>query len=362
MLLLAALALAHIPHDQVVALNVPPDLSTTQPWQALMQPNQLTQEVFQSNDGGYTWTAVFIDPTSERLLGGGTLDDGTMTWGSMGTLWWSTDQGVTWSETEFPPLAMDVAAAGSLAWFASSSGLYSLAPGATPTQHVTTAIASVEAEGEDVAALDSTGDVWAWNGTAFEERVKPGALPLTAVSPDGTYAGTNLGVVYRWTGSRWARCGAFPTYGTAGTKQGILRLLEKDGHLVALNQSGGPAVSVDQCATWTDMAAPEQPQYTYPGGVRFPSQAFTTLHVDGAHWLIGGWMGLYETLDAGVTWRDTEPMGPDISGTFATTAREDAEAGDYLAEDETEGGCAAGAAGVLPVLVGLGLGRRRRRA
>lgn len=321
MLWIATLALAHVPHDQVIATYVPPDLSDAEPWIVLVEPGS-TQQVFRSDDGGHTWYGVFFDPTAEKLVGGGRAGDGSLLFASSSTLWHSADFGETWTETAFPPGAMDMAVGDDAAWFAANTGLYSLVPGGTPVLEVATPIASVEAVGDDVAALDTNGDVWTRDGAAFVERARPGNLPFSAVSPDGGYAGNAQGTVYAWGGTGWSRCGALPVYQTAGVRQNVLRLRVEDEYLIALTASGGPAVSTDGCATWKDVTAPEQPVHAAArGGVRRLAQAFTTVDAFGSHWLIGGWMGLYETLDAGVSWRDTEPMGPDISN-LPAAARE----------------------------------------
>lgn len=360
MILSYALAWAHIPHDQVRDLIVPPDLSTDEPWMLVADPSA-TEMLYESEDGGVSWTYVEPDPSGDHLIGGGRLEEGIWVLASLTSYWYSEDQGDTWVEESFPPGGSRAVVGLESVYYLGSSAIYSVKPGGTPVNEQSGTFSLLFADDGGISAVDAASDGWVYENDAWVELGKPLGNPVTAVSGNGKWVGTSDGEVWARTDDDWILCGALPVLGPKGASQEVTNLWVEEPYLVATTAPGGPIVSVDGCESWSDLSVPDLPAYGVAGGTNSAPEAYTVGRLDGAHWIVGGWAGLFETFDAGITWENLEPLGPDYADLPWLPAPEEEPAAGIEtgpARPQDLGGCAALA--LPPLLLPLGLLRRRR--
>lgn len=375
MLVALSLGWAHIPHDQIRNLIAPPDLGTDEPWLLVADPSA-TEQLYESEDGGATWTFVTPDPYGDHLIAGGRMETGMWVLVTRSSFWYSEDQGDTWTEESFPVGGSTAAVGDTDIWYLGSSAIYSVKPGSTPVTEQSGSFDKIVARDGGVAAIEGGGDAWVYENEEWVELGKPLGYGATAVSANGKWVGTRT-AMYARDDDDWILCGTLPTFGDASASQAVTGIYVEEPYLVATLASGGPIVSTDGCESWTDVATPDLPAYGVVGGTDTDADAYTVVALDGAHWIVGGWAGLYETFDAGITWDDLEPLGPDITsypsavtpdGTAWVATGEaavDAYGVDdpaYTPAEEPDSppvGCAA--VGAAPLFAPLGLLRRRRR-
>jgi len=370
MLLSLSLAWGHIPHDQIRGLAVPPDLGTDEPWLLLADPSS-AEQFYQSDDGGVTWTYVEPEPYGVGFIAGGRMDNGVWVFATRTSYWYSEDLGTTWTEVSFPVGGSKALVGDTALWYVGSSAVYSVKPGSSPVTELTGTYNWVGARDGGAAAIETGGDAWVYENEEWVELGRPLGIAATAMSTNGKWVGTRSGLFAR-EDDDWLRCGDLPALGSSGASEAVTGVYVEEPYLVVTLASGGPVVSTDGCETWADVSTPDLPAYDVPGGTESDEEAYTVAVLDGAHWIVGGWAGLYETFTAGISWDDLEPLGPDIT-TYPTATTpngtewvppEDEEQSDGGPVERPRGeddlaptGCAA--AGFLPFFLPLALRRRR---
>jgi len=317
-LLLATLspAQAHLPHDQVTALLVPPDLDASVPWFAVVDP-VVSDLLLRSDDGGWMWTPVGGGPTVDRARGGTMLADGTPVLLGQAGLWWSDDQGSAWSYAALEGDATGVASVGGTLFVGTSTGVLTGVPGA---------LDGAELEGRSVQALHVDGDVLTavtlGGGVAvraadglWTELGSPGAGARSAAwdaARGVVYAGDLANEVWVHDGEGWAPCGALPDTAWPG----VFELAVIDGSLLVATRDGGPFVSDDGCASFDDRRGMFV-ENTGEGSVAAPDLAVVGFFGRGDAWLVAGWDGLTRTEDRGATWSERALMPIDYTRSVA---------------------------------------------
>jgi photosystem II stability/assembly factor-like uncharacterized protein len=72
-------------------------------------------------------------------------------------------------------------------------------------------------------------------------------------------------------------------------------------------------LSIDECATWEDHRIPTEIEFNNSGGADSDQAAFTVLRVRGDTWLVGGWSGLWRSLNNGVDWESITVIPADFT-------------------------------------------------
>lgn len=287
-------ATAHVPHDPVLAAAIPADGDTSVPWYLLLDP-QGVELWLRSDDAGATWDMVGGEPTADTLLGAGRLADGAIALLGGSSLWWSLDDGSTWTPEPLPGAVIELRVEGDELLVIGDGGAFVGRPDQGWTT-VTTEPVEVMGPG---AAIIRAGDILVNDGAWTP--VAPPPMRPASVAFDGawTWVGTETGEVVGWDGASWHRCGALPD---AGLDQGdVVRINLFDGALVVTTGYGGPYVSTDTCETWEDRGVPEAISYG-EGGAGAAKDAQEVLQVAGSTWLVGGWLGLSMSDDQGASW------------------------------------------------------------
>ncbi len=308
MLFFVGLAFAHVPHSVIPALASDPGLAEDLPWFCTHDYGGAS-ELLESTDGGDTWSAVGGDPTRDVLLDAGWTNAGEVILLAEDRYWWSVDAGGTWNEAALDGVAAHVASGDGLA-IATDDGLRVGGVGALETVGSGEAFVDVSFGPGGFAAVGQgvwvDGGVGAW--APIESPV--GTVTRALAAPDAVYAGTADGSVWRWNGAAWSACGATPY---AGADHPSVVALAADGSRLLVASAGrGPAVSTDQCRTWTDIAAPLDSSFGGAGGARDDDETTSTLTIAGDHIIQAGWAGFAFTTDGGATWTKRAVLAPDL--------------------------------------------------
>ncbi len=383
MLLMVWMAFAHAPHDVATGFAAPYDLSDSSRW--WVSGGRPRRPLFNySRDAGYSWYS------SSTPGGVAATDLCMMTNGDVLSLaspryYYSTDDGGTFTRQNGPG-GTDEIACGTVAWFASSSGIYTTSdPAVAPTLSLSGDFDRIWAFVDEVAAIDTSGVPWVWDAASgtWSSRDKPGGHSASAMSANGDYAGTRTGAVYWFDAStsRWTPCGELPS---AGSEAPAVDALAVDGYtgatVLAGASYGGPYVSTDACATWTPVLSGDQPYFDRPGGPSAADPTWTEFFLYDGMWVTAGWGGVWTSVDGGANWTEGRwfVAGPEPSFVASSAGSpgpvsaadgenladlydpDDPEAGE--AEDLAGAGCAANAPAALLLLPISGLVRRRRRS
>jgi hypothetical protein len=365
-LVLAHLASAHIPHDPVDDVIAPYDVDSSFPWYMVGRPG-IPQQIFRSDDGGYTWVDFRdgMQAANDHLTaGGGYSSHHEIVLGAGLKYYYSHDEGSTWIEVPFADGIDDLAVYGDTVYIASTTGLWAGKVGDPPTQLMTNPFTTVFGGENGVAAIQSGGVAWVWDGSAWQSRGKLEGYRTSVLAPDGSYAGSETGAFYRWTGSAWASCGLTPDFDPTSDHAGATRILVDGAYLAVETPRAGPFVSTDNCATWEARYVELEPAYGVPGGVLSDPSAFTALGGRDGYWYTAGWAGFYLSYDYGATWEerpwydpDTPPLIHGLDDTGDTG--DDGASATSRTLSPLRPDCEQGARAVL-LLPLLGLLRRRR--
>lgn len=308
LLLWLPLALAHVPHATITTLAAPPGLEAGLPW-LVTHDYGGASTIYRSDDEGDTWTAVGGDPARDELLDAGWTDEGVLVLLASTRYWYSADAGVSWESAELDAPGSRMATGDGLA-ITTLDGLYIGQPGgelelALPLPQ----ISDVQAGPSGFAAV--AGTVWVGSGTDWSTIGAPDAFVTRALA-NGTavYAGADDGSVWRFDGAEWSACGDTPY---AESEHANVVLLAGDGSRLFVGSAGrGPAVSDDECATWTDIAAPMDSTFTGAGAVLSDEETTTGLVVSGDHLIQAGWDGIAFSTDGGAEWHKRPVLAPDL--------------------------------------------------
>lgn len=295
-LLLLPAALAHVPHDQVVAVAA----GAGAPWYVVLQPGQISL-LLRSDDAGETWTYVGGPPTADELVAAATLSDGTPVLLGTSRYWWVEED--EWQSEALPGAVSLAAVDGEALLLAGEGGVWAGAPGALEQERDDPIFALSEG-----MALDSTGGVLTRDGGIWTDLPGPGREAAVAWSPEGPLVGDRDGAVWAWRDESWQPCAALPT--AAGDHPAIRRLATNDAGWWALRGDGALVVSDDACDTWTELSNPLTAEYGSIGGP-LEAEAWTHLGVVDGTVIVAGWDGLATGNDD--TWQTATLVPPDYT-------------------------------------------------
>lgn len=291
------LAFAHLPHDEVIALAAPAALDASGPW-LLLGGDDGHQLLSRSDDGGHRWHMIGGALMEDVLSSVALLDDGT--WLALGEqgLWWSDDEGVSWTlrVLERP---MSVLAGGPEVVLGGGRGALHGRPDGLLLPLPMASLATVTMTGDGGVALDRGGRTWLQgdNGWVDQGVQVAGASRVTRAA--GTvFIGTTAGAVVRVDAGAVTACGALPADAGAEHPDVVGMAVEgatdddPAGVLVVATGDGGPYISRDGCSSWEDAHGPLQPLYTGAGSCDAVEDSTTALYLSGARWVQAGWAGL----------------------------------------------------------------------
>ncbi len=306
MFVLTTLALAHVPHQQVIALAPTPELDDSAPWFALVQP--YAASLMRSDDAGRTWYHHGGDPLGDGPVGLARTSDGVVAVLGTTRYWWSSDDGVSWASDWLPGEVAQIGSAGPALLLAGEGGIWAVAPGELPELESDTPTWRL-GRGVNPTAIDDTGTVWIRVGHDWVALPSPGeGVTATAAAGAMVFAGTPSGNAWRWDGVEWAACGALPV----DEAHPNLVALATDGRtLLAGSGVTAPYSSDLACQDWRDRGPPERTVYSADGGAESALESVTALATASGRVTWAGWTGLW-TLTHG-TWTHAPTLGADFT-------------------------------------------------
>lgn len=294
----APVAVAHVPHDEVISVGAPRSLDPEVPW-ILLAGSEDYQIIERSRDGGKHWEMVGGEPLEDALIDVAVLDDGTWVAASRRQIWWSPDEGGTWSSE----LALDEIVrivGGAELWVVGEQRAWSEHPGGVRKETPIGGTAVVAMSEDGPSALSADGRVWLQLGDGSWRSIG-GPADLTAVNRIGgtRFVGTGDGVLHRADpGSSWVRCGALPpeAVGAHGVVAAIaaspVTREDPEGVLLVVTGDAGPYRSRDGCVSWEDLHGTLDTVYSGAGSAGSAADAARALLVGRGRWLQAGWGGL----------------------------------------------------------------------
>lgn len=315
-MLLVAVALAHVPHDNVWILAAPRDLDPSVPWLAVYDSAHVVN-LLRSDDGGTTWSMIAGDPVMDELLAGGMLDDGTAVLLAADRWWWSIDGGESWTEEALPG-AVETVWAADVLWLAGDDGVFRVEPGGAST-HELSGVA-VHRLGPGPVAVTDSDHVYRRGSTGtWSDQGSPGS-GLTAAAWGGgrLYAGNDAGSVWYRSGSTWRACAALPAAVLASGYPDIRHLSAESYGVVVAPAWRAPYEGNPSCTGWRDRSGPADSAFGESGGPESVDEAFTALFTtSGGAWVVTGWDGFWSTPDRGATWEDAPLIPVDYTRSIA---------------------------------------------
>ena len=306
-------AAAHVPHDNVLGLAAPADLSEDHPW---LMP--VWQGISRSLDGGWSWELSGGQALLESATDSVQLADGTsVLLGTRGL--WMTADGDAWEYHELGVQAYALAAAGddllvstvSGTGVMDASGKLSVGTGAYFSEMVESdeGVTGVSVVADEVWLYTLDDGLW----TKLLGSPAPVDL-LAAVTVDvggqrTVYAGDDMGRVWKGRDTGWVPCGGLPEQ----DHPAVVRVDATSSRVVVTTASIGPYVSFDDCGSWEDRTTGAFTDFSAGGGADSDALAYTVLRTAGDKWIIGGWDGLFYSDDAGITWEEKTIIPPDYT-------------------------------------------------
>jgi hypothetical protein len=301
--LLMAGALAHVPHDTVVAVAAPSDMDPSVPWYLVADPYALSL-LLRSDGAGTDWVHLGGDPVGDDLLGAAMLDDGTLVVLAETRLWWLEGEDFLWDDAPGEPAA--IVADGDRVLLVDDLGLWSWDPLGGFEPEVLGPSFTVLGPGP--VAVDDEDAVWFLSAGDWVSEPGP-ADPGAVVLGDALYLADLDGGVWRLEDAGWSACGDLPD--PEGDVTPEIRQLAWDGaRLLAAPGWKGPFASEDACATWEDRAVPGVPGEDDFGQARHAAAVWRTFVASGDVWAIGGYFGLQLSEDAGLSWEEQPILSP----------------------------------------------------
>lgn len=298
-MLIVNLAVAHVPHDTVLALAVPGGLDPAQPWMLVANPEGATL-LLSSSDAGKTWEMVGGEPLADKLIDAASLRDGTILLLADDRYWWSSD-GKSWDQAPVPGAVYEVApgASGTVV-LAGAGGIWVGRPGGPFTLEYDEQ--PVVRLGDGPVAIASDGSVLRAEEGSWVSVGHPGVPAASAAaSPAAVWVGGTDGSVWESSGGVWTACAPLPNGGDPAHGD-IVEVTVAGDAVYVLPGWGGPFRAEAGCQAWEDRSTPEAPSYGGFGDATTSRQGWTGLAVGGDELLVSGWEGIYNSADAGHTW------------------------------------------------------------
>ncbi|MSP56963.1 MAG: hypothetical protein EXR69_15370 [Myxococcales bacterium] len=294
----APVAVAHVPHDEVIAVGAPRSLDPELSW-ILLAGSENYQIIQRSRDGGKHWEMVGGEPLEDTLIDVAVLDDGIWVAASRRRLWWSDDEGESWTFE----LALDEVVSivgGAELWVVGRSRTWSERPGGVRDETPIGGAAVLGLSLDGPTAVSADGRVWLQLGGSRWRSIG-GPADLAAVNRIGNtrFVGTRDGALHRADpGGSWSACGALPPEAlgahavVAAIAASPVTRGDPDGVLLVVTGDGGPYRSRDGCESWQDLHGTLDTVYSGEGSAGSAQDAARSLFVRGGCWLQAGWAGL----------------------------------------------------------------------
>lgn len=325
-------ALAHRPHDVVVALAPHPYFAVNGRAWLVLDPSSLSQLML-SRDRGRHWSA-FASPASNDVLvdldySGASL----VALAEDGTLWVSHDEGRNWSQSQLPTgaLGRDMVPMLSAVLVAGDSGVYRGEPSDAPSMYrvlaepVSRVVTSPSDPGE-VLALADDGGVWrsddfGWS-YSFVADLPGGEAGIAAALVWGrVVVGTVSGALW-WdeTALEWVPCGPLPAHEEGDYAESVAYLSSDFwGGLYAGSGVEAGFHSDDLCETWDIHHSPFHVHWGGAGAPEEPEGAVSFIRELDGRLIAAGWSGAHVSDDGGETWLGSKLISGDyVRGVTAT--------------------------------------------
>lgn len=230
-------------------------------------------------------------------------------------LWWTEDDGESWDLVEMS--VSSLAVVGDRLYVGGDLGLWE---GPHPTEleqgiegH---RILRVHGGPEAAVVLDAGGMLWWSEGGEWIPEQGPEGVLTAVVAAGQRLVGTAEGEILYQDGADWLPCGELPYL---AKRDAVVRLASTDAGLLAATASRAPFFSSDACASWSDRSTGRDTEFAsdVSGGAESDEVAFTVLQGQGDAWLVGGWAGLFLSLDAGESWDGPVLVPPDYTRAIA---------------------------------------------
>ncbi len=322
----ASPALAHRPHDLVVALAAPPDLvSEGRAW--LVQDPHDISTLMVSTDFGAHWDFVASPLQDDDIIDGAATDDRAVFLAADGTLW-SSDDGESWLDQD-PPFAVEeanaLALAGDRVLVATRDGV--LAGSLDDVAGMTQSAAGAGVRGVAFAADDPsvavavTRDPALWRSTdggesftLLKEGMPGGRSPWAVAEVGGViYVGTDHSILrISADGGSWDTCETLPVeIGGEYANDVPVLIAQEDGRLLATSGEQAIFVSDDGCESWTLLDTGVDVEYGGVGNAQSADEAFAGLYWQEDLLLVAGFQGLSWSEDEGSSWADAQILPED---------------------------------------------------
>jgi hypothetical protein len=305
-ILLPAIALAHTPHDVIYALAAPEALDDSAPWVTMVFHSN-----FVSEDAGRNWDTVGGETALFTPVGGGILADGTIVLCSKDDVYTSVN-GADWTPTPTATSINSCAVREDEVVTGGNFGIHA-GPATGPFALVSdTPTSFLKVNNGWVTAITTTNEViFGATSGYWMTASSPGETLSSAVASDiGTeitvYAGTESGLVLYWTSTDgWSTCGALPTM----ARPNVVQIDITASHIVVGPAERGPFVSEDKCGTWLERTTGADTEFSpISGGASSDQEAVSVLEISGDRIITAGWAGMFQSDDAGLSWRES-PLG-----------------------------------------------------
>lgn len=325
-------ALAHRPHDVVVALAPHPFFAVNGRAWLVLDPSGLSQLML-SQDRGRHWSAVATAASNDVLVdldySGATL----VALAEDGTLWVSHDEGRNWSQSQLPTGARgrDLVPMAGAVLVAADNGVYRGAAGDAPSMYrvlaepVSRIVTSPSDPGEALALADDGGvwrsDDFGWS-YSFVADLPGGEAGIAGALVWGrVVVGTASGAVW-WdeTALDWVPCGPLPTH-EEGDYAGSVAYLSSDfwGGLYAGSGVEAGFYSYDLCESWDIHHSPFHVHWGGAGSPEKPEEAVRFVREVDGRLIAAGWSGAHVSDDGGETWFGSKLISGDyVRGVAAT--------------------------------------------
>jgi hypothetical protein len=323
-LLLLGEALAHRPHDVVVAVAIPPDFDSSGRAVVVITPGEVPQPLL-TTDFGQTWDERRPVFGEDDVVSGAWGSEGPVLLAADGTLWHGDADGNGWiaKERTGGAAGVELAVAGDRIAVTSAAGLL-LGPvdAEDPLPVVASATGHVTFTREGTWAASAGSKVW----TEGEGEIDalPAAVTGLAGSGGTLYAAT-LGGGFRWDGATWTKCAPLPEVADPALADhwGAVAI-GADGEVLATSATEALFVSRDACETWEVVDVPLHTSFGGEGGAATTEEAWTGAWLTGDHGLVAGHDGLAWTEDGGATWTEAKLEPGDYTRGIAFGCGEDA--------------------------------------
>lgn len=198
---------AHVPHDTVAALGLPPDLNDEAPWTALVPAHLPLLEV--RNAQGF-YEMVGGEAMGDTPVGLGQLTDGTIVILGATQLWWSTDL-AQWSHAPLPGVMDHLIAHDQEVILSGPEGIWKGFP--ESLEQISTEVAQFTSYGAALSYVDTQGGIWQYNNDSWEKYGEIPNASAVLATEEAIFVGTLEGTVFYWAGDMWSPCGALSSEG-----------------------------------------------------------------------------------------------------------------------------------------------------